>query len=77
MHIRTFFLLGSGMVIEVTIDLYDEQEKVHYCRMVSKSFVRGYGGWNVSVKFKPKLRDINWNKGLQKLHCYKIGTQGT
>lgn len=35
---------GSGMVIETTIDLY--ANKVHYSRMVSKSFVRGYGGWN-------------------------------
>lgn len=39
---------GSGMVIETTIDILDEQDKVHYSRMVSKSFVRGYGGWNVS-----------------------------
>ncbi|KAI8967447.1 MaoC like domain-containing protein [Mycotypha africana] len=37
---------GSGMVIEMTIDLYDEQDKVQYCSMVSKSFVRGYGGWS-------------------------------
>ncbi|KAI7897666.1 HotDog domain-containing protein [Cokeromyces recurvatus] len=37
---------GSGMVIEMTVDIYDEQEKVKYCSMVSKSFVRGYGGWN-------------------------------
>ncbi|KAI9481352.1 MAG: HotDog domain-containing protein [Benjaminiella poitrasii] len=37
---------GSGMVIETTVDLYDEHEKVKYCSMVSKSFVRGYGGWN-------------------------------
>ncbi|GAN03398.1 peroxisomal multifunctional enzyme [Mucor ambiguus] len=37
---------GSGMVIETTVDLYDEHEKIHYCSMVSKSFVRGYGGWN-------------------------------
>ncbi|CEI93651.1 hypothetical protein RMCBS344292_07882 [Rhizopus microsporus] len=37
---------GSGMVIETTIDILDEQDKVHYSRMVSKSFVRGYGGWN-------------------------------
>ncbi|KAG2227769.1 hypothetical protein INT45_002007 [Circinella minor] len=36
---------GSGMVIETAMDLYD-QNKVHYCTMVSKSFVRGYGGWN-------------------------------
>lgn len=34
------------MVIETTIDLFDEQEKIKYCSMVSKSFVRGYGGWN-------------------------------
>jgi hypothetical protein len=44
------FHQGSGMVIETTVDLYDEQDKVHYCTMVSKSFVRGYGGWNVSLK---------------------------
>ncbi|KAI8379346.1 HotDog domain-containing protein [Radiomyces spectabilis] len=37
---------GSGMVIETTIDLYGVQDNVHYTRMVSKSFVRGYGGWN-------------------------------
>ncbi|KAI9248092.1 HotDog domain-containing protein [Sporodiniella umbellata] len=35
---------GSGMVIETTLDLYSG--KTHYCRMISKSFVRGYGGWN-------------------------------
>lgn len=39
--------LGSGMVIETTVEVYDEQEKIKYCSMVSKSFVRGYGGWNV------------------------------
>lgn len=38
------------MVIETTIDLYDEADKVQYCSMVSKSFVRGYGGWNVSIR---------------------------
>ncbi|RCI02786.1 hypothetical protein CU098_000309, partial [Rhizopus stolonifer] len=53
---------GSGMVIETTIDLYDEQEKVHYCRMVSKSFVRGYGGWNgpkgpKGVSYNPPKRN--------------------
>ncbi|KAI9250169.1 HotDog domain-containing protein [Phascolomyces articulosus] len=37
---------GSGMVIEGTIDLYGAEDNVHYCTMVSKSFVRGYGGWN-------------------------------
>ncbi|EIE77047.1 hypothetical protein RO3G_01751 [Rhizopus delemar RA 99-880] len=37
---------GSGMVIETALDLFDEQDKVHYCRMVSSTFVRGYGGWN-------------------------------
>lgn len=43
------------MVIETTVELYDEQEKIKYCSMVSKSFVRGYGGWNVSVKVKQGL----------------------
>lgn len=38
---------GSGMVIEATMDLYGENDGEHYCRMVSKSFVRGYGGWGV------------------------------
>ncbi|KAI9304394.1 HotDog domain-containing protein [Cunninghamella echinulata] len=37
---------GSGMVIETSIDIYGEQDKKHYCKLVSKSFVRGYGGWN-------------------------------
>ncbi|CAO3621387.1 unnamed protein product [Cunninghamella blakesleeana] len=37
---------GSGMVIETSIDVYGEQDKKHYCKLVSKSFVRGYGGWN-------------------------------
>ncbi|KAI9491721.1 MaoC like domain-containing protein [Zychaea mexicana] len=37
---------GSGMVIEGTMDLYGAEDNVHYCTMVSKSFVRGYGGWN-------------------------------
>lgn len=36
------------MVIETTMDLYGEKDGVHYCRMVSKTFVRGYGGWGVS-----------------------------
>lgn len=45
--LNLLYSLGSGMVIETTIDLFDEQEKTKYCSMVSKSFVRGYGGWNV------------------------------
>ncbi|KAI8876743.1 Thioesterase/thiol ester dehydrase-isomerase [Backusella circina FSU 941] len=53
---------GSGMVIETTVDLYDEQDKVHYCTMVSKSFVRGYGGWNgpkgpKAVSYTPPKRN--------------------
>lgn len=43
------------MVIETTVELYDEQEKVKYCSMVSKSFVRGYGGWNVSEHSEAKV----------------------
>ncbi|KAI7863650.1 HotDog domain-containing protein [Spinellus fusiger] len=37
---------GSGMVIETTYDIYGEKNNLHYARLVSKSFVRGYGGWN-------------------------------
>ncbi|KAI7869591.1 HotDog domain-containing protein [Mucor mucedo] len=53
---------GSGMVIETTVDLYDEQEKTKYCSMVSKSFVRGYGGWDgpkgpKGVSYKPPQRN--------------------
>jgi hypothetical protein len=40
---------GSGMVIEQTVDIYGEQDKKLYSRLVGKSFVRGYGGWNVSL----------------------------
>jgi hypothetical protein len=40
---------GSGMVIDSVVDLYGEKDGVHYCRMGAKMFVRGYGGWNVSV----------------------------
>ncbi|KAI8092929.1 HotDog domain-containing protein [Halteromyces radiatus] len=39
---------GSGMVIASVVDLYGEQDNVHYCRMDSKMFVRGYGGWGGS-----------------------------
>ncbi|ORZ19818.1 HotDog domain-containing protein [Absidia repens] len=35
----------SGMVISSTVDLYGETDHVHYCRMDSQMFVRGYGGW--------------------------------
>lgn len=52
------FHLGSGMVIETTVDLYDEQENVKYCSMTSKSFVRGYGGWNVSFFFHSKKKSF-------------------
>ncbi|CAO3607849.1 unnamed protein product [Mucor hiemalis] len=53
---------GSGMVIETTVELYDEQEKIKYCSMVSKSFVRGYGGWNgpkgpKAISYKPPQRN--------------------
>lgn len=49
---------GSGMVIETALDLFDEQDKVHYCRMISSTFVRGYGGWNVRKK-KRKEKNTN------------------
>lgn len=39
---------GSGMVIETTMDLVGN-DGTKYCTMVSKSFVRGYGGWGVSI----------------------------
>lgn len=41
---------GSGMVIDSVVDLYGEEDGVHYCRMGTKMFVRGYGGWNVICK---------------------------
>jgi hypothetical protein len=64
------FLTGSGMVIESTMDVYDEQEKTHYCSMVSKSFVRGYGGWNVRTfirknKIKKKYSHVLFYPGTQ------------
>ncbi|ORY99229.1 HotDog domain-containing protein [Syncephalastrum racemosum] len=53
---------GSGMVIEMTMDLIGEHDSQHYCRMVSKSFVRGYGGWNgpkgpKAVSYAPPKRE--------------------
>lgn len=36
------------MVIDSVVDLYGEEDNVHYCRMGTSMFVRGYGGWNVS-----------------------------
>ncbi|KAI8993412.1 HotDog domain-containing protein [Pilobolus umbonatus] len=36
---------GSGMLIDSAVDLYGEDDGVHYCRMGQKMFVRGYGGW--------------------------------
>jgi acyl dehydratase len=36
---------GSGMVITSSVDLVGETDNVHYCRMGSQMFVRGYGGW--------------------------------
>lgn len=39
---------GSGMVIDSIVDIYGEEDNVHYARMGTKMFVRGYGGWNVS-----------------------------
>ncbi|ORX62258.1 Thioesterase/thiol ester dehydrase-isomerase [Hesseltinella vesiculosa] len=44
---------GSGMVIDSIVDLYGEQDNVHYCRMGSKMFVRGYGGWDGPKGPKP------------------------
>ncbi|CAO3612494.1 unnamed protein product [Cunninghamella echinulata] len=37
---------GSGMVVTSVQDLYGAVDGIHYCRMQSKMFVRGYGGWN-------------------------------
>ncbi|KAI7902682.1 HotDog domain-containing protein [Cokeromyces recurvatus] len=53
---------GSGMVIDSRVDLYGEEDDVHYCRMSSKMFIRGYGGWNgpkgpKPVIYDPPLRD--------------------
>lgn len=36
---------GSEMVIDSVVDVYGEQNNVHYCRMGAKMFARGYGGW--------------------------------
>lgn len=38
---------GSGMLIDTALDVYGEQNNVHYCRLETKMFVRGYGGWDV------------------------------
>jgi hypothetical protein len=43
---------GSGMLIDSAIDLYGEEDNVHYTRMITRMFVRGYGGWNVSLLFE-------------------------
>ncbi|ORX51261.1 Thioesterase/thiol ester dehydrase-isomerase [Hesseltinella vesiculosa] len=52
---------GSGMVIEQQVDLYGEKDKKHYSRMIGKTFVRGYGGWNgpkgpKATSYKPPQR---------------------
>lgn len=39
---------GSGMVIDTALDVYGEKDNVHYSRLETKMFVRGYGGWDVS-----------------------------
>ncbi|KAI9277890.1 HotDog domain-containing protein [Sporodiniella umbellata] len=36
---------GSGMVMEFVVDLFGEQDGVHYVSMQSSMFIRGYGGW--------------------------------
>lgn len=59
------------MVIETTVDLYDEHEKIHYCSMVSKSFVRGYGGWNV----RQILAFSSWLDSFLLTHTSFIGSQ--
>ncbi|KAI8055593.1 HotDog domain-containing protein [Gilbertella persicaria] len=53
---------GSGMVIDSAVDLYGKEDGLHYCRMGSKMFVRGYGGWNgpkgpKAVVYNPPQRD--------------------
>ncbi|KAL0082647.1 HotDog domain-containing protein [Phycomyces blakesleeanus] len=53
---------GSGMVVETTMDIYGEKDNVHYCRMLTKSFVRGYGGWDgpkgpKAVSYNPPKRN--------------------
>ncbi|KAG2228589.1 HotDog domain-containing protein [Thamnidium elegans] len=37
---------GSGMVVHSAVDIYGEHDNVHYSRLDTKMFVRGYGGWN-------------------------------
>ncbi|CAO3596727.1 unnamed protein product [Absidia cylindrospora] len=37
--------VGSGMLINSAVDLVGETNDIHYCRMESQMFVRGYGGW--------------------------------
>ncbi|KAG2173128.1 hypothetical protein INT43_004501 [Umbelopsis isabellina] len=46
---------GSGMVLENTATLVDEKG-TEYTKMVSKAFVRGYGGWNGPKGPKPVSR---------------------
>ncbi|KAI9281706.1 HotDog domain-containing protein [Umbelopsis sp. AD052] len=46
---------GSGMVLESTATMTDASGKV-YTKMVSKAFVRGYGGWNGPKGPKPVSR---------------------
>ena len=35
------------MLLDSVIDLYGEQDNVHYYRMSLGMFVRDYGGWGV------------------------------
>ncbi|KAI9355829.1 HotDog domain-containing protein [Pilaira anomala] len=44
---------GSGMVIDTVVDIFGEEDNVHYCRLGTKMFVRGYGGWNGPKGPKP------------------------
>ncbi|CAO3686397.1 unnamed protein product [Rhizopus stolonifer] len=49
---------GSGIVIDNVVDLYGEEDGLHYITMRASMFVRGYGGWGgpkgpTSIEYKP------------------------
>jgi acyl dehydratase len=72
---------GSGMVIASRVDLYGESDNVHYCRMDSQMFVRGYGGWGgpkgpKGASYKPPSATpdatLDFNTGPHQALLYRL-----